>query len=308
MDIIFKFGEHFYESNNPTIFFQFLITIIGAFFGFLGALWVSNINDRKIKKERIKYLKSLLQGILKTTEKQIENINSFILELDNNPYEINKLIWQATNDLKRYLRFDSQELFSSFINYDNTFISSIFRNQNHESKRIEDFNNINAVIDFIDLAFDTIKSDQDIYVKSTYNRQLFIKESIQKISNELSIVVESIAKNNPNDYRERDDWILLDSFLGIYQRLIENHASIQTFLNEFVDPLRHAIINNNLHRSKNIDSLLFNCLNAFIVNNDIKVDSEGLSTDLKGILEKISPEFDKLKISCELYFNLKKDV
>ena len=50
MDIILKFGEHYYETVGSSIWIQFVLTVLGAFLGFGFAL---RIYYKSIKIEKI---------------------------------------------------------------------------------------------------------------------------------------------------------------------------------------------------------------------------------------------------------------
>ena len=282
MDLIFKFGQHYYENEDSSFWFQLAIIFIGAFLGFLSALWVSNISERKLKKEKIEYLKVIMSSILSSTRKQLVHFEEFIVELKANPYKLNQVVWLATNDVGRYLKFDIQVLFSSFLKV------------NKSVNAIKDFNKINAYIDHFDQGFKLIDQDYEMYKISTHKRQIFIKESIEKISNELAMVLEKISTDDPANYTVRPDWIFLDQQIRNYHTYIANRDSIDDILNNYVNPLRHGIINNNYHRVLNVNNILLYALNAYVAYNDIKVNAEGLAEDLEKAIDRLKKSHKEL--------------
>lgn len=288
MDLIFKFGEHYYEGGDSSFWLQLTITFIGAFLGFLSALWVSNKNARKLKLEKIEYLKVILDSILKSTKKQLSHFEEFITELKANPYHLNQAILLATNDVHRYLKFDTQVLFSYFLNISKS------------NSAIEDFNKINAYIDHFDLAFKLINTDVERYKNSTYKRQIFIKESIEKISNELANVLDGVSIDAPTNYRQRPDWIFLNQQILNYHSFIANGDSIDDILSNYVNPLRQGIINNNYHHNLELNNILVSALNAYVAYNDIKVESEGLADDLEKIISKLEDTYNKLEETLKI--------
>jgi len=72
MDIVFKFGEHYYEENG-SVWLNLFVTMLGAFLGFGFALLLyyyqlakekskEFLDLRNERKDRLKYFSLLLNG------------------------------------------------------------------------------------------------------------------------------------------------------------------------------------------------------------------------------------------------------
>lgn len=283
MDIIFKFGEHFYTNEGSSIWIDFLLTFTGAFLGFLFALFISNSGARKLKTNRLFYLTTLLEKVVKSSKAQIENLNNFVTKVRQSPQNHHKISWHVSHDVKRYLKFDSQELFDAYI-----------QSKHNDQEKIKSFNEINAYIDFIDQLFDQVKEISSTYTQSIYRRQLQIKEKIERVSDEIAIVAERIKIDDPANYRNNAVYVHLNNALTKFHQLLDNYASIDRLLFEFLDPMRYEIFNHNYHHHYNLDSTLLECKSAFVIYNDLKIDSDQAAIEISEITKKLTETIEKL--------------
>ena len=284
MDIIFSFGEHFYEQTDSSVLINFLLTFLSAFLGLLSALYLSKRDERKLKKNRILYLNTLLENLIRSSTAQIEKLEEFIHRVNDRPQDHHKISWFASHDIKRYLKFDSQELFDAYI-----------QQEKFDKQKIKSFNEINAYIDLIDQLIDQVKEISHTYTQSTFKRQLEIKSKIERVSDEIAVVAERIKIDNLEDYRDKDVYYHLNESLNTFHRLIRETASIDRFLFEFIDPLRKAIMTSNFHHHYNLDPTLLESKSAFILYNDLKVDSDQAGIEIAEIVTKLRETIDKLR-------------
>ena len=88
MDLIFRFGSHYYENGDSSFWIQVFISFIGAFFGFGFALAVYYYQTKKdklkeIKKEikdsddKLKYYSLLIKNIIRFLQIQKKQIVEF---------------------------------------------------------------------------------------------------------------------------------------------------------------------------------------------------------------------------------------
>ncbi len=123
MDIIFKFGEHYYETGDSSFWIQFILTVLGAFLGFGSALFFYYKKLRSEKKEelqrqktisqnKLKYHKLLIENLIKTTNNQIRSINEYIKEQEKDLLNVIHPKQVATNDFKRLVNINN-EIFES---------------------------------------------------------------------------------------------------------------------------------------------------------------------------------------------------
>jgi len=118
MDIVFRFGEHYYEAAESGSVLSIFLTFLGAFLGFLSALWV----DRKVKKRgdkkkakenlqskfnQLRYFWYTIESALELIPKQTKQYVNFSNHLKKKPLEIVIPTIHATFDLLRLRNVDT---------------------------------------------------------------------------------------------------------------------------------------------------------------------------------------------------------
>jgi len=105
MSIDFNFGEHFHYDSSG-FFVKLLISILGAFFGFLFALLLNKLLDRKNRKKKLlskerqhfnqlQYLSLFLESTTITSGNQFKEIEAHTEIVKTSPLKISEPVWFA---------------------------------------------------------------------------------------------------------------------------------------------------------------------------------------------------------------------
>jgi hypothetical protein len=181
MDIIFKFGEHYYNSDDNSFWIQFGLTILGGFLGFGFALYIYYISIKREKKEqdnnltianknKLKYHKLLIENLIKSTENQINSINKYKINQEKDLLNAIPPRLVITNDFKRLI-FLNKDVFDSF--------NHINKNNNNW---IEYLKKIHTTTDYIEGVYGEMYRITTNHLKNNYKKNSEVKQNIELIS------------------------------------------------------------------------------------------------------------------------------
>ena len=270
MDIIFKFGQQFYESSENSILNQFALSIFGAFLGFGSALFIyykKIRSDRKTQKRiqqietanKLKYHKLLIDNIVKNTKNQVVLLNKYKIDQEKDLLIILPPMQIATNEFERLI-YINKDIFDS-LNYINK----------HCDNWIEDFKRLNTTIDFIEGTLKEIHRISSNHLEISYRNALEIKQKIELIPDKLT----SFAFKLQNDLGEKrwqnGLYLFVDAAIKEYLQLVEEKADLNKLNNVYLDPMMRNILEfykNELF----FEEIIFLCKCARVKMNDIKTD------------------------------------
>jgi hypothetical protein len=239
MSINFNFGEHFYSGASSHLTYDLIISIAGAFFGFLFAIWISRWNIRKNNKKekqlqkdnnitKYHFLRERLSSVVSYCTKQADCYDTHSKELLETPYEIVEFKYFADCSLQRINKLDVLDMWESF-------------NEIHkcnENKLIV-FRRLFNHIDFLQTKFD-----------STEERLNDLSNSITKIQLDFSGLLEHITllisirlKKIDNSKSQIEEHIYLSTILNEYKKIIKEHSDL--FLKteqKIINPINEKIL------------------------------------------------------------------
>jgi len=180
MDIILKFGEHYYESYDDSIWIQFVLTTFSAFLGFGFALLLYFLKNRSDKrkqntkqiiesKNKLKYHELLIENLTRNTERQISSLKQFKLDQEKDLLDFTSPKQVVTNDFKRLIHIN-KDIFDSF-----NFFNPL------DNSWIDYLKNLHTNIDFIEGAFDEISRISTDHLALCLRTEYDIKQKIELI-------------------------------------------------------------------------------------------------------------------------------
>jgi hypothetical protein len=220
-------------KESDSVWISLLVTFIGTLLGFLGAFYLSKWTERKqINKEkqqkissykdRLHYLSQLIETSLKILNDQLDNFEDLAKDLIQDPIEQHLLKIVASNDLLRLQNMDTEEVFHAY---------HLIMPENDD--KIKDYKNIYGSIDFLYLRLKQALDSTDKNVNFTHRDQMYIKDTVEHLSNEIYAWIKDLEKRSLMDSPE---YIFLVKSHKEYMKLIEDKAKIGNFETDFLIP------------------------------------------------------------------------
>lgn len=279
--MIFRFGEHYYLEGASSFWETLFITIIGAFVGILGSLYIfrktirhdhkaSLLSRESYLKNRLFFLSLLLEDALETVAKQKGYFVAQGKIIKGSPFELTLPKLVVSQHLNRIRTIDSQDVFQGF--------TLLF---DSDENNIEKYKEFLGRLDFIDQRLQQVMVSNEKHIKTSITLRTKFKSIAD---NFYSIMPGLIAVNNS----------LYEKYLDIFnQLLLEKPLNIESFYNEFCvsmfEELKQQPPTEVVQRFIYEIRTLTTTLDELRHNNLYYVDSE------ISVLEKeIQPQLEKL--------------
>lgn len=270
MDIIFKFGEHYYDSGDNSIWIQFALTVLGAFLGFGSALLIyyKSVKREKLEhetnlliesKNKLMYHKLLIENLIKNTNFQIEALDKYIIEQEKDLLSVIPPRQIATNDFKRLI-FINKDIFESFNHF---YIKNI--------DWIEDLKKLHTTIDYIDGIFSEIFRMTTNHLKEYYIKASEIKQKIELIPDRLSSFAFYLQNQLGEERWKNKLYIFVNDSINQYIVLIEAKADFNRINTEYFEPLLKIILA-EYKKEPFFEEIMFLARSSRVKMNDIRTD------------------------------------
>jgi hypothetical protein len=293
MDFIFKFGVHYYESDPGSFLTNLLLTVLGSFFGLLGALYIDALVKRHAKNkeieklheeftDRLGYLKILIQEVLKSVEQQNKICEGFWKSIEEDPHEIQFLKVVSSNDTKRILNLESQNSFLAFRHF-----------FEHDENWLKDLRSMNTSIDFIDSYFPEIDRIFKSYLKAIYQFSLDYKSYLDELPTVMAKELTKMKREIEN-YNKDPRYIFLNENVLQYHKLINQGKRLKAFDTEFLEPLLIRTLEHYINEPF-ADPILDMCKKARVKLNDLKLDALGTAEEFKNLPSLTEKSVNSLK-------------
>lgn len=302
MDIILKFGNHYYETSDSSIWLQFALTVLGAFlgFGFALLIYYKSIRREKTEEEskqqqeshnKLKYHKLLIENLIMTTKNQIELIEKYNVEQEKDLLNIIQTKQVVTNDFKR-LVYINKEIFESFNN--------LYKNN---TDWIEDLKKLHITIDYIDGILSEIYRMNNNHLKDYYIKASEIKQNIELIPDRLSSFAFNI-KNQLGEKRWGNDlYIFVDNAIKQYLVLVNVKADFNKINNDYLDPLLNSILE-NFPNEPFFEEIKFLAKKSRVRMNDIKTDVKNMIQEMSRVKNELEKSLNKVDESIRKLYNV----
>lgn len=243
MAINFNFGEHFhYDSGGFLI--KLITSILGAFFGFLFALLLNNLLERKNKNNTIKqthrqhynqlkYLSVFLESTAINSERQFKEIENHSKLVLASPLKISEPAWFASNDLERLNNMSSGELFQSYL--------SFFSETDEE---IKNYKNIFSNIDYLNRVFQDFSKRVEKHQNYMSNHFKTIVDCIENIVLIIGNFENYLISSNSSGYQETPEYKYLLYYKQFYIDSISKEPDFMEYKTHFFIPFQTTIFNN----------------------------------------------------------------
>ena len=306
---MFEFYFPHYIINEPnSIIENLLISLVATFIAFLGAFYISSITVRKQKtielekqrllyKNRLTYFSNLITNSLEIVEKQLVNYEKLAAEIKEEPTEIHLLKMNASTDLSRLQRMDSEGIFSSY----NEIIKE-------SENKLKDYKNIYNTIDFIYLRVKQAIDSNEKYIGFLHRDQMYIKDKIDGLSDELIKVIKAIESHGCS-FKDTVEYNFTTAWQSKYYELVEKQETIGGIETELMLP--YAELLQSEHSQKNYFPILYDFTSKSLVRythlrrntNQFAIELENIRSEMKESLEILNEINEKIKLAITNYPN-----
>lgn len=243
MTFAFNFYEYFIK-NIDAILLNLIATFLGAFLGFLFALWINNHNNKKstikelhFKKQqyynRVLYLSLYLDAIKKYSIEQLSEMIKHSENIKSSPLKYCEPAVIASNELELLKNMNSSELFQSYMYF--------FLRSDEEGKN---YNKLFLNIDYLG----RIYSD---YEKMNFRHQEFLYKETKEVLGCLSGILLKIAlhevklmKLNKIEFQHSPEIIYFQHFKNIAIEMNGKELDFEKANNLIFLPLLNTLIDN----------------------------------------------------------------
>jgi hypothetical protein len=287
LGIIFRFGEHYYQGEDSSIWWQLTLSSVGAFIGFGFSLWLYYRQTKRGKKkeahdqeknqlELLSYYSELLQTIEKDFARQLELVDEFINSQSEDLTDLKTLGKVATNDFVRLKNIDNQGVFQAW--------TASF----HHVDTIQEYRKTNSSLDYIEGTIDEIFR---IYFSNSKDCVTILHE-VKKIIDQRIIptLISTLGGFESPDGpqfqppKQAKDWI--HAHLLKNRELNEEGASMEIINQKFLEPLLIQYSDQFSHYPE-ASTILMYCRNARV-----------RLTDVKREVSNIINQFGKVRSNC----------
>lgn len=304
MDIIYKFGEQYYQESENSFLLQILMSFIGAFFGFGFALILYYFQNKKVKnkqslertqvhKDQLEYFKILLSGSLTFVEKQLDLLKEYISEqeelLDQKIYKES-----ANNDINRLMSLD---LHSIFLAYREIFGAN--------KSWIKEYSGFYHSLDFVDGKLLEVRRIYKNNLDQGWDDILNVKALVDQLPNQLSKYALRISNNLGEERWKNDAYIFLDSQIIKYREIVSKGADLETIGKDYLKPMIKEILDNH-DKEEFAEEIMTTCKNARVKMNDIKGHMRDMLDLFKTVPESLKTSIknmEKMKLKLETSYN-----
>lgn len=279
-------------KESGSFWIDLLKTIIGTLLGFIGAFYLTQwtgkkqtIRERNNKilryKERLSYLIQLIDSSIKIINNQLNNFESLAQDIFQDPVEQHLLNIIASTDLQRLQNMDTEEVFHAY-----------YQIVPESQDKSVDYKNIYGSIDFLYLRHKQAIESTDKHVNFLHRDQMYIKETVEKLSNDLYKWIKHIETEN-KEFKTLPKYNFLVTHHQNYLKLIEEEAKLgileESFLVPFGNELRKTYANEDFFGDLNDLAT-----KAIIRFNHITRNSIEFAAELCDIRKEMSNSINKL--------------
>lgn len=289
LDIIFQSGD-FYNQDNSW-FFDLLNTTIGTVIGsavtvftlYLTIRYDKNKEAKKqtqFQKEKIKYLRSLVDNIMEQLKTQIGYYKDYAEVIEKNPINLPLLKLVPLNDLERVVHRINQE------DYYHAYLCEFGDKQDI----INEFRSIVSYFDYFEGKLMMDKSSLQKSREFDHERKMKLKSIIEKVSGDIvAVIINSEVKQ-----REYQFW----NFLYESKKEFDSKKTAESDLNFWHENLIEVIKHRLPEFAESIfpaQELIFQTRDATILYNDIQTLNRLVAKDFNKDHSKMIEYYEKLK-------------
>ena len=240
MEVFLNFFKQIQHEVSRFII-ELLISFLGAFFGFLFALYLNRRADLKSKKielykvkqnyyDHLNHLSLMLDAITEIFQKQLDQILEHTLNIKQSPFQILSPNIHATYDLERLKDLNTDALFNAY--------RFFFKNQDD----LDDYTKLFANADYLFRIFQEFEKQNEKHQLFIHTDQLFIRECLENISLNIGLFIKKLQLDFPTVYMNMNDFICLLPFDKKFVEITSKELDFKKLQDEFIIPLANTVL------------------------------------------------------------------
>jgi hypothetical protein len=268
--------EGFYPSFGADV----LIAFLGAFLGIIGAYLLYLLSLKQVRRDRLKYVASLIESIVPSVIRQSQYCNEHAERIIHEPFENIYLKLEANRDPKRLAdKVDQEGVYHAYL-----------WKYKRKEKTYKDFRNLYGYIDYLDYLVDDLIRTNEKVLNATWERKKqyaisfkMAKETIQS----LSLIREL------NETQKEFVTFSSDRLKQVFDKYPEGENLVESF-NVVVVPIRTYIVEKAKQHPK-ITELLFLLDDLFNQYTGIELSAKHNAVDYRWYSEQLKEKADELR-------------
>ena len=220
----------------PSFLADIIIAFLGAVFGLGGAYWIYIASILRLRKDRLKYVVTLIESIIPSATRQSNFCTEHSKAIFENSFNHTDLKLEANRDTKRLAdKLDQEGVYHAYL-----------WKYKRNKKTYENFKNLYAYIDYLDYLLDDMISTNLRIIESNWKR----KKQYQMTFDKSKEMIQSFSLNK-DFMEERSEFVLfaaekLKTFLEKENKQENIFESFETV----VQPIRKFIADEVKENSK----------------------------------------------------------
>ena len=297
MAIEFNFGEHLHQDSS-TFLLNLITTTIGAFLGFVVALFINRLQDNNIKKkehnelvrkyyDQLRFLNLYIESIIDTTVKQAKNYSDFSIQSEKTPLEINLPVILATYDFERLKNLSTGDLFNAFVFFNKSDI-----------EYIETFKKLFTHVDYLYRLFQEYERQIEKHHMFIHKDQLFVRDCFENISLKIGLRSKNIQKEYPKSFHELPEYIYLNNLGHVFLKLTKTNIEFNKIRDEYFKQINDTIFE-NVKDQVFADEIFYEAKRGLSRLVNIEANSKRVASDFKNCEKLVYTARNYLEVLSE---------
>lgn len=220
--------ESLCNLNWSGIISDLIVTLFGSFLGVYFALIADKKQENKRNKELLFHFSSLIDDIVSSTKKQIENVKKLSDEIIKHPLDIHLIGLIATLDFERIKSIDSNNLYKSY--------------SRRYKKSLDEFKKTFAYLDYLSIQVKDYISRNEKHINFIHNDQIYVRDQLELLIYKIGMYVVQLQQND-KIYKSNPDYIFLSPYMEKLSELTKNsNNSLANYEFEILTPLNNSIL------------------------------------------------------------------
>jgi hypothetical protein len=279
MEINFQFGT--FEGTGGSLVLDLLVAVCGAAVGIAGAYTIYLVSIWQVRRDRLKYVSSLLESVISSTNKQVDYCRKYSEELLQNPLDRPLLQLVANRDLKRLAdKVDQEGVFHAFINF-----------YKRTNKAFKTFKDLYGFIDYLDYLLDQILVSNERTVDAVWERKKNYAIAFRDVKEKVEsfLIKDELSKEFPAYVQ-----FLSKTLNDFFENNLDGENMIYSY-NSVIIPIREYLMKNGPVIDLNTE-LMFLLNNALNIYTGIEMAAKHSSEEYKMYGSDLANTVENLKL------------
>lgn len=287
MQLYFQLGT--FEGTSGSFSLDLIVALCGAAIGIAGAFAIYVVSIRQVRKDRLKYISSLVESVIASMALQAGYCTTYSEELLENPLDRPLLKLVANRDLKRLAdKVDQEGVFHAFITF-----------YKRTKRSFETFKDLYGFIDYLDYLIDQILMSNERTVDAVWERKKNYAIAFRNVKEKMeSFLIMDLLKQSFPDYIK----FLSNTLEDFYVNNHDGENIIHSF-NSLIVPVRKHLMQNGPVIDLNTE-LMFLLNDALNIYTGIEMAAKSSSEEYKKYASELENTVNRLKL---ISLQLRKD-